>query len=135
MLIEDRLKTLAYRVLLSRRDLQWSQEELAKASGISRGHVSKIERGDTTNITVDVAFALADALGVSRAYIIGLVDDPYGGIKDSELQGEERQQLDALAKEFLSVFQQLSDDKQKTLLNLARMLRSADEPHIIGKDS
>ena len=130
--IEDKLKTLAYRVLLSRRDLDWNQEELAERSGISRGHISKIERGDTTNITIEVAFALADALGVSRAYVIGLTDDPYGGIPDSVLNAEERTQVDALTQEFLNLYQQLGEDKKQTLLNLARMLRSADEPRIIG---
>lgn len=130
--IEDKLKTLAYRVLLSRRDLDWNQENLAEKSGVSRGHISKIERGDTTNITIEVAYALADALGVSRAYLIGLTDDPHGGIPDSELNAEERVQFDALTQEFIHLYQQLDDNKKQTLLNLAKMIRSADEPRIIG---
>jgi transcriptional regulator with XRE-family HTH domain len=128
-------KKLANRLLISRRDLQLDQKTLGKLSGVSNTYISDIERWRITNVGVEVVFSLADALGVSPGYLIGLTEDPYGGIKDSELQPEERQQLDALVQEFLTVFQQLSDDKKQTLLNLARMLRSADEPlqpRIIG---
>lgn len=130
--IEDKLKTLAYRVLLSRRDLDWKQEQLAERAGISRGHISKIERGDTTNITIEVAFALADALGVSRAYLIGLTDDPNAGIPDSDINEEERTQLDALAQEFLTLYQQLSPTQQATLLNIAKVIKASEEPRVIG---
>lgn len=135
--IDDKLKTLAYRVLLSRRDLEWSQEELAQKAGVSRGHISKIERGDTINVTVEVAYAIADALGVSRAYLLGLTDDPLRDIPDEEnLETRSAlQTLDRLTKEFLSIFQQLDDNKRATLLDLAKMLRSADAPRIIGEDS
>lgn len=124
--------TLAQRILLSRRDLDWKQENLAEASGVSRTYISNIERGRVTNVGVEVAFALADALGVSRAYLIGLTDDPHGGIPDSILNAEERQQFDVLTQEFLALFQQLDASKQQTLLNLAKMIKSADEPRIIG---
>lgn len=48
------------------------------------------------------------------------------------LNAEERTQLDALTREFLSLYQQLGEDKKQTLLNLARMIKAADEPRIIG---
>lgn len=129
---QEKAKSLAWRVRSSREDLEWNQENLADKSGVSRSYISNIESGRIANVTIDIAFALADALGVSRAYIIGLTDDPYGGIPDSVLNAEERQQFDAVTQEFITLYQQLGEDKKQTLLNLARMLRSADEPRIIG---
>lgn len=124
--------TLAQRMLLSRRDLNWKQEQLAHASGVSRTYISNIERGRITNVGVEVIFALAQALGVAPQYLLGLNDDPLVGIPDNPQEQEERTQLDALTKEFINIFQQLSDDKKGVLLNLARVLRSTDEPRIIG---
>jgi hypothetical protein len=81
--------------------------------------------------------ALAEALGVSPAYLIGLTDDPLAGVTDDdhEEDTEAMSALDTLTKEFLSVYQQLSEDKKGVLLNLARMLRAGDEPRIIGDNS
>ena len=71
-------KVLASRVLLSRRDLDWDQKQLSEQSGVSRPYISQIERARKTNISVDVLFALADALGVTVQYLMGLTDDPLG---------------------------------------------------------
>jgi transcriptional regulator with XRE-family HTH domain len=124
--------TLAQRILLSRRDLDWKQERLAEASGVSRTYISDIERGRITNVGVEVIFALAQALGVAPQYLLGLTEDPLAGVPDSDLNAEERVQLDAVTQEFLHLYQQLDDNKKQTLLNLARMIRAADEPRIIG---
>lgn len=135
--IRDKAKSLAWRIRSSREDLNWNQEDLAKTSGVSRSYISNIESGRIENVTVDIAFALADALGVSRAYILGLTEDPLAGVPDEEATEEKTalQTLDKLTKEFLSIFQQLDDNKRATLLDLAKMLRSADAPRIIGEDS
>lgn len=125
---------LARRLLISRRDLNWNQDDLAEKSGVSRGYISNIERGHITNVGIEVIVALANALGVSPAYLIGLTEDPLSNV-DEEEGVDERSTLDTLTREFLSIFQQLGDDKRKTLLDLARMLRAADEPRIIGDDS
>lgn len=127
--------TLAQRILLSRRDLDWKQENLAEASGVSRTYISNIERGRVTNVGVEVIFALAKALGVAPQYLLGLTEDPLAGVPDSDVESEERQQLDGVAREFLALFQQLDTSKQQTLLNLAKMIKSADEPRIIGGSS
>ena len=73
-------KELADRLLLSRRDLHWDQEELSRRSGVSRGYISEIERLRKTNIGVEVVFALAEALGVTVPYLLGISDDPLGEI-------------------------------------------------------
>lgn len=65
---------LGERVLLARRDLNINQDELARRAGISRPFVSDIERGKTTNVGVETVQALAEALGVRYAYLLGLSD-------------------------------------------------------------
>lgn len=118
--------SLAQRVLLSRRDLDWKQEKLAEVSGISRTYISDIERGRITNVGVEVLFALADALGVSVQYLLGVTEDPLAGVKDEE------EEKDPLVQELLSIYQQLSPDKQATLLNIAKVLSNDPPPKIIG---
>lgn len=122
------------RVLLSRRDLKLNQHQLAERSGISRGHIAKIERGEVKNPTIDIVYRIADALGVSRAYLLGFTDDPL-----HEVEEEEELQLPALKRnpsstyrtlgaELLDIFDQLSSDSQQILLTIADKLRLADAP-------
>lgn len=124
--------TLAQRILLSRRDLDWKQENLADASGVSRTYISNIERGRITNVGVEIIFALAKALGVSPQYLLGLTEDPLAGVPDSDADVEERQKLDALTQEFLTLFQQLTPQQQGTLLGIAKVIKASEEPRVIG---
>ncbi len=121
--------TLASRLLLSRRDLHWGQEELASASGISRTYISDIERGKITNVGVEVVFALAAALGVSVQYLLGLAEYPLDGIKDED---DIETPTPTVGAELLELYQQLSPPQRETLLNIAKVLKAADEPRVIG---
>lgn len=128
-------KFLPHRLLLSRRDLHLNQDELAKLSGVSRGHISNIERGHVSNVGIEAIVALAKALNVSVLYLLGLSDYALAGIRDDEeedLPPPRRSAPDPLAEELLTVYQQLPNDKRSILLNMAKVLRAADEPRIIG---
>ena len=59
--------TLGERVLLSRRDLDISQDALSKASGVSRSYIKSIESGKVTNVGLDAITGLAAGLNVSLA--------------------------------------------------------------------
>ena len=61
---------------MSRRDLHMKQKELARLSGISRTYVSQIETGTVSEVMSDVVVKLAQALGVSVLYLLGLSDVP-----------------------------------------------------------
>lgn len=130
----DKSKTLAWRIRSSRDDMNWNQEDLAQKSGVSRSYISNIESGRVVNVTVDVVFALADALGLSRAYLIGLTDDPLGGIKDED-SDETKAPTPTVGAELLELYQQLSPQQQDTLLGIAKVLKAADEPKIVGGES
>ena len=54
----------------ARREMGLSQENLAEAADLSRDAVVRLERGERT-ARVDTAVALARALGVTPAYLIG----------------------------------------------------------------
>lgn len=68
--------TLGDRVHMSRRDLHMKQKELARLSGISRTYVSQIETGIVSEVMSDVVVKLAQSLGVSVLYLLGLSDVP-----------------------------------------------------------
>lgn len=126
-------KKLADRLLLERRRIDIDQSELGRRSGVSGGYISDIERKKVTNIGVEKVFAIADGLGVSPWYLMGQTEDPLYGFSEDEQVLLPRTDTDT--REFLTIYQQLSDDKKGILLNLARMLRSSDEPRIIGEEA
>lgn len=67
----DKLPALSRNVLLTRRHLRLSQDELAERCEVSRRTISRIERGEIPK--VETLFALADALGTT---VSKLTDDP-----------------------------------------------------------
>lgn len=134
MKIEYSPSKLQNRLLLSRRDLGWNQDQLEDQSGVSRGYISNIERGHTKNVGIEMIFALANALGVSVGYLLGITDDPLKDLSEEELVPSSSDRFDPLTSEFITIYQQLSDDKKGILLNLARMLRNSDAPRIIGAE-
>ncbi len=62
---------LAEQVFNHRRALGISQSELADRAGISRNYVSLIERGEASNLSLNVLHNLAAALGVPPAELTG----------------------------------------------------------------
>lgn len=59
---KERLR-IGLNILIRRRELHMTQNELAEASGVSRNQVSSMERG-RTNFRMEALFAIAEALGV-----------------------------------------------------------------------
>jgi len=56
--------------------LRLSQQRLGATIGHDQGYVSRLERGEITEITVRTLARLAQALTVSIDYLMGLTDDP-----------------------------------------------------------
>lgn len=52
------------RVQMYRWKKKWSEEQLARAAGVSRSVICKLENGANVNPTAEVTFRLADALNV-----------------------------------------------------------------------
>ena len=63
------------RVRLRRLQLRISQQRLGEMIGQDQGYVSRLERGEITDITVRTLARLADALRVSTDYLLGRKDE------------------------------------------------------------
>lgn len=146
--INDKTKSLGFRVLLSRRDLGWDQETLACNAGISRGYISKLERGYTKNPGIEVIKALAKALGISTEYLMGLTDDPLAGLEEETKETKEAKFLNELQvqsaaiepktfhllQRLIAIFNELSPRDRAVLLHLAETLRHVDTLYLIEED-
>ena len=64
------------RLRLQRLQLRLSQQQLGLQIGHDQGYISRIERGEVTDITVRTLARLADVLGVSTDYLLQRTDDP-----------------------------------------------------------
>ena len=130
--------TLGERVLLSRRDLDISQDALSKASGVSRSYIKSIESGKVTNVGLDAITGLAAGLNVSLAYLMGMSDDPLS--EDPELvlaessgryvvQEVDNPGLRRLLQDVISSFSALPPDSQVVVYNLIQHMRRVQEEH------
>jgi transcriptional regulator with XRE-family HTH domain len=61
--LKNECQRIGLNILIRRRELRMTQTELAEASGISRGHISAIERGKS-NFKMEALFSIAIALNI-----------------------------------------------------------------------
>jgi transcriptional regulator with XRE-family HTH domain len=124
--------TLAQRVLIERRTLNWNQDQLAAKAGVSRSYVSHIERSQIPNPTIDVVEALAAALGVSPAYLLGWSDIPLPG--EANAIGEERvpYTVDPRIQELIDLFEDLDAPTQQIALDIIRTIRRSQHARVVG---
>jgi len=69
------MTTVGVRVRSLREYKNWSQEDLARASGLKRPHISLIENNERTPGAGSL-IKLADALGTSIDFLVDRIDDP-----------------------------------------------------------
>lgn len=130
---------LAQRILLERRSLNWNQDELASRAGISRSYVSHLERAQIPNPTMDVVEALASALGVQPDYLIGWSDDPAGedrppNVAEGRLVYQVSGPLEyRLAQQLLDLFNEMTPEDQRILIEVAQRIARAGNVRIIGE--
>lgn len=87
----------AERLKLYRTSKGYSQEDLAKLTGLTSATICRYEGGGMAK--VNNAVALARALGIAFNYLIGFIDDPY----------------DIEVKEVTQVYNQLSNKSRHDL--------------------
>lgn len=123
---------LATRLWSSRRDLHWNQGDVAERSQISRQYISDLERGRITNPGVEVIAALAAALGVSPAYLLGWSDIPLPG--EANAIGEERipYTVDPRIQELIDLFEDLDAPTQQIALDIIRTIRRSQHARVVG---
>ena len=64
------------RIRIQRLTLRLSQQQLGAKIGHDQGYVSRLERGEITEITARTLARLADVLQVSTDYLLNRTDDP-----------------------------------------------------------
>lgn len=133
--------TLAHRLLIARRDLGMLQDTLSDAAGVSRPYISELERGRVTNPTVEVIESLAKVLGVRPEYLLGWTEDPLGEDQPASLaEGRVVYQVAnpveyRQVQELLDLWQDLTPEDQRMILEMAQHLRRVGNARIIGSTS
>ncbi len=117
---------------MSRRDYKMTQGELSERSGVSRSYIAQVERGDVTNIGVEPLMALAKALDVSVAYLVGETDVATKEDEDELTLAESRNvySVDPATRELLELIEGMDGSQRQQLIGIARVLSGA--PRVIG---
>jgi transcriptional regulator with XRE-family HTH domain len=68
--------TLGRRIRQERAKRGWNQKQLAQASRISQATISRLEADQVTQLRSDALGRLAEALGVTVDYLVGLAKEP-----------------------------------------------------------
>lgn len=152
--LRGKISLMAYirgdRVLLERRQLGITQDVLADRIGLkSSSPISAIESDKDYNASVKQVFDIAEALGVSPAYLLGFTDDPLAAMDDlsaalrespasysvlmEELQGLTAAQL-RLARRVISLFLALPASEQELALDVLERIEQASRPRIVGDE-
>ena len=122
-------RTLAQRLLLSRRELGLDQKELGRRAGVSNSYISDIERERITNVGVEVLSSLSAALGVSPEYLAGWQEDPLNRIPDDEDERVLREASPAYhvyseeERQLIEDVRQLSEAQRRLLLKFVQLLK------------
>lgn len=107
------MSTVGDRILVMRRQLGWTQEELAKRMGYkSKSTINKIEMG-INDIPQSKIVTFAEVLGTTPAYLMGWEDKE----KESSPAIEE---LSEGEKALLELFNKVPEDQQKLVLQMIR---------------
>src|SRR3989304_3994666 len=96
-----------------------SQQELAIQCGLGVNAIWRYENGET-DPSADVLGKLAKELEVSTDYLVGLVADPTGQLREQDLSPMERRLIDAVRKGLIV----------ETLETLAVLSKNGEEPVI-----
>jgi len=109
-----------------------SKNKLARMSGVSQGYLSDLERGKKEAPSAPILARVAEALGTSTDYLLGLTENPYPIPKRTEEQPaaslpgwlveacEEAPEL----RELAALVPLLTQDQRRTVLDLVySMLR------------
>lgn len=124
------------RVLIERRRLDMKQETLASMVGVNRSYISQIERDIDVNVGVKTVQALADALGVSVGYLLGMSESPLGepDVKVlREMAGEyvtvdvDNDDERRLIRSLIAEFNALPRRAQEAAIEMIRILRKVEE--------
>ena len=107
------MSTVGYRILQRRKELDLTQEELAKRMGYkSRSTINKIEMG-INDIPQSKIIQFAEVLATTPAHLMGWDEDDNDSPSEADLSEGE------LA--LLNLFRRVPEDKQQLVLQMIRV--------------
>lgn len=134
------MNAFAQRLLLTRRDVEMNQDELALKAGVSQSTISRIERGVVEDIPITIIEALAKALGVRPEYLAGWSEDILGEDRPANVaegrlvfeaaDPDERKRLE----EALDLMHDLTPEYQGLAIQVMESFRRAQSVRIIGDE-
>ncbi len=116
--------SMGTRLMLLRKESGLRQEDLAEISGVSQSYIANIERGRVTNVGIEYIMALAKALDVRPAYLLGLSDVVVEEEEVLELR-EARpayEVIDPTMRELLEAIEGMTPGQRQQLAGIARLL-------------
>ncbi len=119
------MEIFSKRISKLREERGWTRAEVAKRTGISRSYVRALEIG-SREPRAEVVGRFAEAYEVRSDYLLGLTDEPYGGV--AELTPELQEIWDSLVSRsdlrmLVSTVQPLSREQIATICRMIDMIR------------
>ena len=93
--------------------------EIERKTGIKKSSMQRYMSGETGKIPLDVIKKLAEAFGVSAAYLMGWEESDQNKNSPAEVQLSEGQRL------LLDLYDQLPEDKQRMFIEMLRAAAKA----------
>lgn len=108
------MSTVGENILILRKHLGWTQEELAKKMGYkSKSTINKIELG-INDIPQSKIVKFAQVLGTTPAYLMGWKEESEKNLP------QDKQDLSEGEKALLELFNRVPEDQQKLVLQMIR---------------
>jgi transcriptional regulator with XRE-family HTH domain len=104
---------LATKIRVKREEMELTQAELAKKTGLTQATISRLESGEVRQLKSEAIKSLAKALGVSLDFLVG--DNPKMGF-DETLKSDENAQV------IFRGFEKLSEEKRRQLREFVEFL-------------
>ncbi len=104
------MSLLPERLQIARERRGFSQRELAKLCQLGINQINRYENG-VTDPSATVLMSIAQTLGVSTDYLVGLVDDPKEQRYINELSPTEREMVETFRREGWSGVARLSVER------------------------
>jgi transcriptional regulator with XRE-family HTH domain len=109
------MSTVGENILLMRKRLGWTQEELANKMGYkSKSTINKIELG-INDIPQSKIAKFAEVLGTTPAHLMGWVDELQENNSPEKFELSEGEEM------LLDLFRRVPEDKQQLVLQMIRV--------------
>ena len=117
--------TMAERICERRKELGFTQEELALALGLQKAALAKYERGRVENIKQAVLLKMAELLRCTPAYLMGWSNIPAE--PDSSLPHVSAEMLTEEQQLMIDLFSSVNADNRAWVLEYCRRLKKVQE--------